>query len=79
MLLDYFARLVPLKIMPPPIRLPTYPEEAYWHERYDADPAHRWLREAIARVTSELGTKTRPERTRYTDELVPQKPRRRRR
>lgn len=76
MLIDYFAELVPLKVLPPPIRLPTYPEEAYWHERYDAEPAHRWLREAVVRVTSGLGTKTRPERTRYTDELEPQKRRR---
>jgi DNA-binding transcriptional LysR family regulator len=78
MLIDYFAKLVPLKVLTPPIRLPTYPEEAYWHERYDADPAHRWLREAIAKVTSELGTKTRPERTRYTDDRDARNPRRKR-
>jgi DNA-binding transcriptional LysR family regulator len=75
MLIEYFARLVPLKVMAPPIRLPTYPEEAYWHERYEAEASHRWLRSAIVRVTSELGTQTRPERTRYTNELDPPKPR----
>ncbi|HEX6277671.1 MAG TPA: LysR family transcriptional regulator [Polyangiaceae bacterium] len=75
MLVDYFAKLVPLEVFEPPIALPTYPEEAYWHERYDADPAHRWLRELIARVTAKLGTGTRPERTRWSGEMpkVPSK------
>jgi hypothetical protein len=30
MLLRYFADLVPLQVLKPPIELPTYPEEAYW-------------------------------------------------
>jgi len=73
MLIAYFAELVPLRVLKPPIVLPTYPEEAYWHERYDADPAHRWLRELVARVTAGLGTGTRPERTRWTSEKASQK------
>ena len=40
MLIRYFAELVPLQVLAPPIELPTYPEEAYWHERFDDDPAH---------------------------------------
>jgi DNA-binding transcriptional LysR family regulator len=73
MLLDYFAKLVPLRVLPPPVALPSYPEEAYWHERYDADPAHRWLRELIVRATSDLGTGKPPERTRWTAENAPGK------
>jgi DNA-binding transcriptional LysR family regulator len=57
MLLDYFSKLVPLSV----------------YERHDADPAHRWLREQIARVTSTLGSRARPERTRF-DEERPQRP-----
>jgi DNA-binding transcriptional LysR family regulator len=71
MLIDYFAKLVPLKVLEPPIPLPSYAEEAYWHERYDADPAHRWLRELIGRVTADLGTGTRPERRRWAAEGSP--------
>jgi hypothetical protein len=63
MLVDYFAHLVPLRVLKPPIALPSYPEEMYWHERYDADPAHSWLRQTIARVTRNLGTGRPPERT----------------
>jgi DNA-binding transcriptional LysR family regulator len=34
MLIRYFAELVPIQVLTPPIDLPTYPEEAYWHERF---------------------------------------------
>jgi len=61
-LLEYFAGLVPLAVYAPPLKLPTYPEEAYWHERFDADPAHRWLRDLVERATATLGAKTPPER-----------------
>jgi DNA-binding transcriptional LysR family regulator len=74
MLIDYFERLVPLKVLKPPIALPSYPEEMYWHERYAADPAHTWLRELIARVTSKLGTGLPPERTRWTPAAAGKKP-----
>jgi DNA-binding transcriptional LysR family regulator len=65
MLVHYFAELVPLRVLEPPIPLPTYPEELYWHERYDSDPAHRWLREVIVRVTSKLGTGRPADRRRF--------------
>jgi DNA-binding transcriptional LysR family regulator len=65
MLIDYFAKIVPLTVLEPPLALPTYPEEAYWHERYDSDPAHRWLREVLVRVTSKLGTGGPPDRKRF--------------
>jgi DNA-binding transcriptional LysR family regulator len=39
-----FARMVPLKIMAPPTRLPVYNVSLFWHERFHRDPANRWLR-----------------------------------
>jgi DNA-binding transcriptional LysR family regulator len=74
MLVGYFAKLVPLTVLAPPLRLPTYPEEAYWHERYDSDPGHQWLRGMLARVTSDLGTGKPPERRRF--ERTRERPRR---
>ena len=68
MLIDYFSKLVPLKVFRPPIALPSYAEEAYWHERYDGDPAHRWLRELLVRVTAKLGSGAVPERRRWSAE-----------
>jgi DNA-binding transcriptional LysR family regulator len=34
----------PLQIMEPPLRLPRVRYAAYWHERSQKDPGHRWLR-----------------------------------
>jgi DNA-binding transcriptional LysR family regulator len=36
-----------------PLKLPTLPVIASWHERYDNDPAHRWLRELVGRAVKE--------------------------
>jgi DNA-binding transcriptional LysR family regulator len=60
MLVKYFAELVPLQVLRPPIDLPTYPEEAHWHERFDEDPAHRWLRELVKKTARNFGLKERP-------------------
>jgi DNA-binding transcriptional LysR family regulator len=39
-----FEKLVPLKIMPPPVKLPNYTVSLFWHERFDRDAANVWLR-----------------------------------
>jgi DNA-binding transcriptional LysR family regulator len=39
-----YAEMLPLKIMPPPVKLPTYETRLFWHERFHRDPANRWLR-----------------------------------
>ncbi len=65
MLIRYFAELVPLQVLAPPIELPTFPEEAYWHERFDEDPAHAWLRGLVKRVTKGIGLPERPRKRRW--------------
>jgi DNA-binding transcriptional LysR family regulator len=60
MLIRYFADLVPLQVLTPPIELPTYPEEAYWHERFDEDPAHVWLRGVVKKTAKSFGLRERP-------------------
>ena len=60
MLVRYFAELVPLQVLRPPIDLPTYPEEAYWHQRFDEDPAHTWLRNLVTKTARDFGLKERP-------------------
>jgi DNA-binding transcriptional LysR family regulator len=59
-LIRYFAELVPLQVLEPPIELPTYPESAYWHERFDTDPAHAWLRKLLKKTASSFGLQERP-------------------
>jgi DNA-binding transcriptional LysR family regulator len=60
MLIRYFAELAPIQVLTPPIELPTYPEEAYWHERFDEDPPHRWLRGQVKAAAREFGLQERP-------------------
>jgi DNA-binding transcriptional LysR family regulator len=36
-----------------PLKLPKLPLIASWHERYESDPAHRWLRELVTRAVKE--------------------------
>lgn len=42
-----FVGMAPLRVFPPPIELPRFTTHMVWHERAEADPAHRWLREAV--------------------------------
>lgn len=39
-----------LRVLKPPIRLPTIAIFLYWHERMHKDSGHRWLREEILRI-----------------------------
>jgi DNA-binding transcriptional LysR family regulator len=45
---NLFAGLVPLKVMPPPVKLPPYDVKMFWHERFHRDPANRWLRQFVS-------------------------------
>jgi DNA-binding transcriptional LysR family regulator len=49
-----FERLLPLEILTPPLELPRTRVSMIWHQRQDADPAHRWLREWLS-ATSRSG------------------------
>jgi DNA-binding transcriptional LysR family regulator len=53
-LCEYLARPHRLSLFEPPIELPNYDEEVLWHERFDDDRAHRWMREVFALVASRI-------------------------
>jgi len=40
-----------LVVFDPPFSIPPFPFVQVWHKRRDGDPAHRWLRNAVARVS----------------------------
>lgn len=42
-----FAKLLHVRVVEPPVRLPGFEMRMYWHERQHRDPAQRWLRELI--------------------------------
>lgn len=47
---EYFIRIENLRIVEPPINIKPYPIRQFWHPRFHADPAVRWLRESIVRL-----------------------------
>ncbi|WP_438291501.1 LysR family transcriptional regulator [Streptomyces sp. HUAS TT7] len=46
------VRAMPLTILDIPLGLPASPFVQAWHIRVDADPAHRWLRGALADIVA---------------------------
>ncbi|WP_437800084.1 hypothetical protein [Sorangium sp. So ce693] len=42
------AGVLGLVVREAPIALPPVPFALLWHERFQADPAHRWARERVA-------------------------------
>jgi DNA-binding transcriptional LysR family regulator len=49
-----FAKQYPLQVVEPPIRLPRIRYAAYWHERNQKEPGHRWLRDMVSAVAKTL-------------------------
>ncbi|AGC46327.1 LysR family transcriptional regulator [Myxococcus stipitatus DSM 14675] len=51
-LAELFQDLCPVRLMPPPVTLAPFDVLQLWHERFDDEPAHRWLRTQIARAAA---------------------------
>lgn len=47
------AETLPLRVVEPPIALPTFTLHAAWPERLHHDPGHAWLREQLRAVASQ--------------------------
>jgi DNA-binding transcriptional LysR family regulator len=47
---EIFARILPVRLLPHPLKIPPFQVNQYWHRRYHADPANRWLRGNFARL-----------------------------
>jgi DNA-binding transcriptional LysR family regulator len=50
----YFATLLPLAIVKPPFRLPSFEISMFWHERVHADLPNVWLRSEVVAATREF-------------------------
>jgi DNA-binding transcriptional LysR family regulator len=50
----YFAALLPLDVVKPPLPLPAFEISMFWHERVHHELAHIWLRRQVVEVTREL-------------------------
>jgi DNA-binding transcriptional LysR family regulator len=53
-----FAQGYPLDVLELPIQLPEMRVNTYWHERFEADPAHAWLRGQVALCVKEFFART---------------------
>jgi len=47
------VRIAQVKLLAPPIAFPSFMIKQHWHERYQHDPANRWLRFQIADLFQE--------------------------
>jgi DNA-binding transcriptional LysR family regulator len=56
-LAKHFARYFPLRLLDPPVALPSVTMAMQWHKYLDKDPGHRWFREGLQRLA---GTKDVP-------------------
>src|SRR5918999_2167045 len=48
-----YERRGKLKALPPPVAIPPAEVALHWHERFEADPGNRWLREAMVALYSD--------------------------
>lgn len=49
-----FAAESGVKIVPSPVRFPSYPVVQYWHDRYHRDPGNMWLRSLVFEAATSL-------------------------
>ena len=56
---EYFVRHHPLRLLDPPLPLPRGEVSMIWHERFERDPAHRWLRARLLETTKPLRSRKR--------------------
>lgn len=50
MLAESYLPTSNIKLLTPPLKMPVYAIKQYWHERFQEDPANRWLRELFSQL-----------------------------
>ncbi|NBD09448.1 LysR family transcriptional regulator [Corallococcus sp. Z5C101001] len=61
-LIAAFSETYPLQVLAPPLPIPPFDIIQVWHERFDGDPAHQWLRGLVARAVGLRSENTRSSR-----------------
>jgi DNA-binding transcriptional LysR family regulator len=54
------ATSAPLRILKPPVEIPSLEVGQFWHRRFHLDPGNRWLRRLFARCHADLGPNAQP-------------------
>lgn len=47
---EVFARMLPVRLLPHPVKIPAFQVNQYWHRRFHRDPANQWLRSHFVRL-----------------------------
>ena len=63
-LVAQLASALSLRILAPPLAFPGFTIRQVWHERYQDEPAHRWLRQQIFEAAAVLRASAAPRRPR---------------
>lgn len=45
-----FAKILPLRLLPHPLKIAPFQVNQYWHRRFHQDPANQWLRGNFTRL-----------------------------
>jgi DNA-binding transcriptional LysR family regulator len=53
---EAFAEQEQVKLLPPPVALPSFEVKQHWHDRYHANPGNAWLRQTLASLFSQRGS-----------------------
>jgi DNA-binding transcriptional LysR family regulator len=48
----------PVRLLPPPVPLPSYAVKQHWHERFNQDAGNVWLRRCVAEVMTQAAVGT---------------------
>ena len=49
-LAEAFATRLPIRLLAPPVPIPSFDIRLHWHERYESDPANRWMRRNFVKL-----------------------------
>ncbi len=63
---EILAKQEPLNLFAPPLKIPAYAINQYWHARYHQDPGHAWLRQLLAELFLNVGPAPTPVRSKAT-------------
>ncbi|MES1265719.1 MAG: LysR substrate-binding domain-containing protein, partial [Variovorax sp.] len=44
-----------VKVLPPPVKFPSYPVNLHWHERFHTDAGNQWIRQVMADLFTRKG------------------------
>jgi DNA-binding transcriptional LysR family regulator len=50
---EAFAKILPVRLLPHPLKIPPFQVNQYWYRRFHQDPANQWLRGNFARLFKE--------------------------